>query len=400
MVYIILTYLFSPVIYLFLIFRRKSVVADLSAFLNKPNKLGNYLLKKNKAERILIIQTAKIGDLICSTPVFRAIKKNYPDAHLSALVNPVARELLEYNPYINEIISLDNGLYKGFTGKMRLAKLFRNGRYDIAVLLNPNVPLTLAMLWGLVPVRISVMPDFSGITYQTASVFCTYLEKHIRGRLVAETYMEMLKTIGIDSKDISKDVFKSPDTDEKVEMFLCAPNSSPKPPAPDLKIGLAITSGNRLKEWGAENMAVLSDKLISELGVGIILIGSERDRDVADEILGLVEHKNKMIDTVGKFNLAELPPLIERLSLFIGVDTGIIYMADALNIPLVDIAGPSDMEDQRPTGQKVLIIQKKLSCVPCSHTFKAPYECRYGHRKCITDITIEEVFQSASKLLG
>ena len=205
MIYIILTYLFSPLIYILLFFR------------------------KNKTERVLVIQTAKIGDLICSTPVFRAIKKKYPDAHLSALVNPLARGLLEYNPYINEIISLDNGLYKGFTGKMWLAKLFRNGRYDIAVSLNPNVPFTLAMFWGLIPVRVSLMPDprlkpagtsFSGITYRFASMFSTHLEKHIRGRLVAETYMEMLKAIGIGDKYISKDVFKSPDADDKVEKFL------------------------------------------------------------------------------------------------------------------------------------------------------------------------------------
>ncbi|MBI3397810.1 MAG: glycosyltransferase family 9 protein [Deltaproteobacteria bacterium] len=405
-------------------------------------------LQKQAGERILIIQTAKIGDLICSTPVFRAVKKKYPDAHLSVLVNPVAGKLLEYNPYINEIISLDNGFYKGFAGKMRLAKMFRNGRYDIVVSLNPNVPFTLAMLWGLVPVRVSVMPDprlkpagtsFSGITYRLASMFSTHLEKHIRGRLVVETYMEMLKAIGINDNDISKDVFKSPDADSRVKRFLNETvisrqlikkdeNLSPSPthpsdgcPAPPIKggdtsrfpsplvgegqgegglVGLAVTSGNRLKEWGAENISALTDKLITELGVKIILIGSEKDSDVSDKILTMVEKKNMVVNAVGRLSLSELPALIERLSFFVGVDTGVIYMADALNIPLVDIAGPSDMEDQRPTGKKVFIIQKKLSCVPCSHTFKAPYNCRYGHRKCITDITIEEVFEGVSKLLA
>ncbi len=372
MAYLLLTYLFTPVIYLLL------------------------HSKKREARRILIVQTAKIGDLVYSTPVFRAIKKQYPNVHLSVLVNPITREILEHNPYINEIISLDNGSYKGFTGKVRLTNLFRNGRYDIALLLNPNVPFALAMFWGLIPVRLSIMSDFSGITYRMASVFCTYLEKHIRGRLVAETYLKMLKAIGIEDNDISKDVFKSPDADERVKTLL-----TPAPQFPTSKlIGLAVTSGNRLKEWGTENMTALAEKLITGLGARIILIGSEKDRDVSDEILRLAEHKSAIIDTVGKLKLAELPALIERLSLLIGVDTGSAYMADALNIPLVDIAGPSDMEDQRPTGRKVVIIQKNLPCVPCSHTFKAPYECRYGHRECITAVTVEEVFQGASKLLG
>lgn len=379
MIYIALTYFFSPILYLLLFFKKKDI------------------------RRILVIQTAKIGDLICSTPVFRAIKKKYPDASLSVMVSPVTRELLEHNPYINEIITLQKDFYKGFTGKIRLARLFHKGRYDVSISLNPNVPFTFAMFWGFIPVRISVMPDFAGITYKLASVFSTYLERHIRGRLVAETYMRMLKEIGIEDNDISKDIFKSPDADGKVGMFLRG-NNPPFPPLTKVGkggfVGIAVTSGNKLKEWGADKIAFLADRLIRELNVCIALIGSETDRGVSDKILKTTGKRGMIIDAVGKFTIGELPALIQRLSLFIAVDTGVIYMADALNIPVIGIAGPADMQDQRPTGKKVVIIQKKLSCVPCSHTFKAPYSCRYGHRECITDITVEEVFEGVSRLIS
>ena len=373
MIYIILTYLILPLFYILLFFKR------------------------NEAKRILVIQTAKIGDLICSTPVFRAVKKRYPHAHLTAMVNPAARGLLEYNPYVNEVIEIERGFYRGLAGKIRLARLLHKGGYDIAISLNPNLPFTIAMFWALIPIRISIIPDFFGITYRLASIFSNHLAKHIRGRLVAETYMEMLKAINIDSKDIAKDVFKSPDADDNVERLLEPRAKSQEPRA---KVGIAVTSGNRLKEWGAKNIAALADKLIAEKNSSVVLIGSEKDKDVADEIVKLVLYKDSILDAVGKFSLQELPALIERLSLFIGVDTGVIYMADALNIPVVDIAGPSDMEDQRPTGKKVTIIQKKdIECVPCSHTFSAPYECRYGHRDCIVSVSIDEVFDSAKRLL-
>ena len=374
MIYIILTYLILPLFYILLFFKR------------------------NEAKRILVIQTAKIGDLICSTPVFRAVKKRYPHAHLTAMVNPAARGLLEYNPYVNEVIEIERGFYRGLAGKIRLARLLHKGGYDIAISLNPNLPFTIAMFWALIPIRISIIPDFFGITYRLASIFSNHLAKHIRGRLVAETYMEMLKAINIDSKDIAKDVFKSPDADDNVERLLEPRAKSQEPRA---KVGIAVTSGNRLKEWGAKNIAALADKLIAEKNSSVVLIGSEKDKDVADEIVKLVLYKDSILDAVGKFSLQELPALIERLSLFIGVDTGVIYMADALNIPVVDIAGPSDMEDQRPTGKKVTIIQKKdIECVPCSHTFSAPYECRYGHRDCIVSVSIDEVFDSAKRLLS
>ena len=264
----------------------------------------------------MVIQTAKIGDLICSTSVFRAIKKKYPDARLSVMVSPVTRELLEHNPYINEIITLQNDFYKGFTGKIRLAGVFRKGRYDVSISLNPNLPFTLAMFWGLIPVRISIMPDprlkpagtsFAGITYKMASVFSTYLERHIRGRLVAETYMRMLKGIGMEGNDISKDIFTSPDADKKVGVFLRR-NNPPLPPfvkgGEGGFVGIAVTSGNRLKEWGAEKITSLVDRLITELNVCIVLIGSETDRDVSDRILKTTE-QNLIIKI--KFQIKKSP---------------------------------------------------------------------------------------------
>lgn len=385
MIYILLTYLFSPVVYSVFFLKKRRFASQLLVGKAHPTPF----LKKQAEERILVIQTAKIGDLICSTPVFRAIKKRYPHAHLSVMVNPVTKELLEHNPNVHEIIAIEGNFHKGFLGKVKLARLVYKGRYDIAISLNPNLSFILTMFWGLIPVRISIMPDYSGITYKMASQFCTYIEKHSKGRLVAETYMKMLKAIGIESNDISKEVFKSPDADNKVAKLDSA-----------FIIGIAVTSGNRLKEWGAEKMAALADRLITDLNSSIVLIGSKKDRDISDKILQIMAHRNMVIDAVGEFNLSELPAIIERLSIFIGVDTGITYMADAMSIPTIDIAGPSDMEDARPTGKKVLIIQNKLSCVPCSHAFKAPYSCIYGHRKCITDITVEEVFTCASKLLG
>lgn len=347
--------------------------------------------KKKNISRILVIQTAKIGDLICSTPVFREIKKKYPDAHLTVMVNPITKELLEHNPRVNEVITLKGTDYKGFSGKVKLSNLIRKGRYDIAICLNPNVPCALATFLGLVPVRISVMPNFSGVTFKLASGFYTHLEKHISGRLVLETYMQMLKAIGIESNDISKEVYKSENADKKAQQILREINKS--------TIGLAVSSGNKLKELGTEKIAMLANMLLESMDIYLVFIGSRQDRNTADAVLNLIGKKDRIIAAAGKFSLKELPALIERLTLFIGVDTGITYMADALSIPVIDIAGPSNMEDQRPTGNNVIIIQKQLPCVPCSHAFNSPYYCRTNTRKCIEMIKAEDILNAAEKLV-
>ncbi|MBA4322721.1 MAG: hypothetical protein C0408_07885, partial [Odoribacter sp.] len=160
MIYAILTHLFSPLI-------------NLLIFLKRGKKIS----------RILVIQTAKIGDLICSTPVFKEIKKKYPEAYLAVMVNPITKELLGHNPYVNEIIAVKSTDCTGLSGKIKLSGLIRKGKYNVALCLNPNVPFAVAMFWGLVPERLSVMPDFAGITFRIASAFHTHLEKHIRGKM-------------------------------------------------------------------------------------------------------------------------------------------------------------------------------------------------------------------------
>jgi ADP-heptose:LPS heptosyltransferase len=350
-------------------------------------------LKKNETvNRILIIQTAKIGDLICSTPVFREVKKKYPNSRLTVLIDQGTNELLEHNPHVNEIITLKKTDYNGFNGRIKLINLIRKGRYDISICLNPNVPYAISLFWGLVPIRLSVMPDFSGTTFKLASVLFTRLEKHVRGKQTIETYMKMLEPISIKNNDISKEVYRSEGSDEMVQQIL---GSIGKP-----LIGIGVSSGNKMKELGEEKIVGLIDLLTESMDSYIVLIGSGQDVSAAGSISDAVVNKEHIINATGKLSLAELPGLIERLSLFIGVDSGITYMADSLSIPLINIAGPADMQDQRPVGNDAIILQKKLECVPCSHAFKSPYECQRGDRACIESVSIEEISSAAIKIIS
>jgi ADP-heptose:LPS heptosyltransferase len=370
LIYVILTCLFSPLIYFLAAIRKKKTIS-----------------------KILIIQTAKIGDLICSTPVFREIKKKYPETYIAVMANSAAKELLEYNPNINEVITIKHTDYKGLKGKLRLSGLIRKGGYDMGICLNPNVPFAIALFWGLVPIRLSVMPDILGFTFKLASVFFTYFEKHVRGKMVIETYMQILKALGISSGDISKEVYKSKDADAKAEQII---GKIDKP-----LIGIAVSSGNKLKELGTDKITAVVNMILDVMDAYIVLIGSEHEIKAADAVLQTAVKKDRVINVAGKLRLNELPALVEKLSLFVGVDTGITYMADALSIPLIDIAGPSDMKDQRPTGKNALIIQKSdLPCVPCSHTFKSPYYCKINTRGCIESVLPEEIYHAAKKLLS
>ncbi|HAA83193.1 MAG TPA: hypothetical protein DCE01_00135 [Thermodesulfobacterium commune] len=369
MLYLLLSYLFYPLI-------------QLVISLKNRNK---------EFRKILVIQAAKIGDFICTTHVFREIKKAYPESRLTVMVNPMVKELAENNPYIDEVVFFSPKDYKGFLGKIKLANYIKKGGYDLGIALNPNLPFTIGLLWGLVPTRISILPNFCGLTFRLASKFYTYLEPHVSGQLVVETYLKLLGKIGIQSNNLSKEVYKTSDADKKVTEVL---QGITKP-----LVGISVSSGNKLKELENEKIAEVINKILQEKDCYIVLIGSSQDKLKAQEVLKLVKNKEKVLDLTGRFSLGELPALLERLSVFIGVDTGITYMADALKIPIVYIPGPIDISEQHPTESRIFWVRENLSCAPCSFVFKTVSFCKNNIRTCVKLIDPEKIVAGVKKFL-
>jgi len=95
--------------------------------------------KRKKPLKILVIQTAKIGDIVCSTPVFREIKKHYPESFLSVLVVPLVKDILINNPYIDEIIILDRKKYSGIKGIFKLIKKIKKQQFNWSFVLLPGI---------------------------------------------------------------------------------------------------------------------------------------------------------------------------------------------------------------------------------------------------------------------
>lgn len=342
--------------------------------------------------RILVIQTAKIGDVICATPIFRALAQHFPEARVTALVNPITSELLEGNPYVHSVVTMTSDFASGFAGKWRLARLIRNGRYDVAVTLNPNTVFAVCLFWGLVPIRLSVMPDIAGSTFKLASGLFTYLAAHASDRLLLTTYLEALRFIGVHSQGLGKDVVRAPTANEKVAGLLVEITA---PIA-----GIAVTSGNKLKEIRPEKVADLINALVARANVNIVLIGSEADRVHVRSITDRLSDPARVVDAVGRLRLNELPALFDRLAVFIGVDSGLTFMADACSTPIVEIAGPGPISEQRPLGKDCVIIEKSLPCVPCLHIFKTVYTCRIKTRDCVESVTTDEIVAATLSLLG
>jgi len=364
----------------------------LSPYFYAVSFLDKFKLKKDL--KILIIQTAKIGDLICSTPVFREVKKKYPNSYLAVLVLSLTKGVIENNPYIDEIIPIDHKKLYGINSKIELIKEIKRKKFNWSFSLLPEILSNIIPFWAGIPNRVATVSEYTTQGVKLLSIFNTCVLEYKRHTLALEHYLNILGFIGIKKTSQKKEIFIGLKEKKKSLRFLRKYGLK----ANDFLVGISVTAGNKLKEWSLEKFAQLADKLIEDHKAKVVFFGSDAEYDGIIKIQSMM--KNKSINSSRKFSLSEVPALFKYLRLFISVDTGSLYIANAMGIPIVDIVGPIDIYEQSPLGDKCEIVQKKMDCIPCSFVLPPARFCKEGHRRCIKEISVDDVYIAVKKILN
>ena len=349
---------------------------------------------RSAQRRILVIQTAKIGDFVATTPVFRALRQRRPDAEIVALLHPVNLPLARGLKSIDRIVALPEGGFRAWAGKRWLYRLLR-GSFDAIIVLSPNLSTYLVPFWAGVPTRISVLPDRRQGSTRLAWPFLSHGEPHLAGHLFRETALRSLGGLGLPVDDdllATASEVSVADVPQNLHQIL------PQKTAGEALVGLGLGAGNRMKALSSEQWQVMARDLLAIPGVRLILIGTTADRETAQELLRQLP-PSRILDTTGLFPLSQLPAVLMRLDCFVGVDSGATYLADAVGVPVVDFMGPADADDQRPLGSDAMVIRSAEPCAPCSHAFDAPYRCRLGTQACVRDAPLPEMIDGVSSIL-
>jgi len=369
---ILITFLFAPIFYLIII-------------------LNKYKRKKSQL-RILVIDTGKIGDLVCTTPVFREIKKNFINSRLTVIIREQSYGVVQDNPHIDEFVFLNNQRYKGVWEKIKFIKKIIKGKFYYSINLSPYAFNSVLSFWAGIPKRITSISKFTGKTARLFSIFNNFKLEYKRHTSKLIHNLELLRFMGVKDYSDKKEVFSNSEEEKVVNDFL--KNKGFK--NDDFLIGISVTAGNKIKEWEPEKFTQLADKLINKLKAKIIFIGTLNDKIILDSI------KNNMINravVADNFKLNELAAFLKKLKLFISVDTGPLYIAHAVGIPVVDIVGPCDIDEQPPQDNNSELIYNKIDCWPCSFVIPPARICKNGHLRCLRDITPIMVYEAIIKLM-
>jgi heptosyltransferase-2 len=148
------------------------------------------------------------------------------------------------------------------------------------------------------------------------------------------------------------------------------------------------------KRWPTEHFAALAKDLIeAHPSNQIILIGSQGDRYLADQIPSQANQNPNIHNWCGSTSLDEAIALIGMSKAVISNDSGLMHIAAALKVPQVAIFGSSDPAHTPPLSDKAKVIWLSLPCSPCHKR-----ECPLGHLKCLKDILPRQVLATLNTL--
>lgn len=332
-------------------------------------------------KKILMIKLGALGDLILAIPSFRMIRKRFPAAKISVLVDRKLASLVAQSPYIDEVIPVDRKKLSHLPSLLKLARRIRREAFDISVdLQNSKWTHLLAFLGGVCeryafsrgPFQFLInRPDH---TYQTADSPV----KH---------QFRILSKLGVREFDENLELWSDPASEARVKTLLPAEINGSR------RIGFVIGSSPKwpTKRWPVENFLELSRKLVREMKCQIILLGSENDGVSA----AAFEKEEGVTSLIGKTSLTDLVPLIRELDVLVTGDTAPLHIAAAVQTPVVALFGPTDPKRHMPPARASTVLVKHPSCQPCySGVCKNP-----DTLICLRQISVQEVFQAVQRHL-
>ena len=342
-----------------------------------------------KPRRILVIQLSKIGDLICTTPLFRALADAGDEVTVLCLGTPA--QMLENNPSVKQIIVSSDTKYNGLWGRIHLLLGLHREKFDVSISVFPGYLYALLSMWTAAPIRICTRKKGMGFIASILHCFCSHSQTYVRGTRTYEHYMAIAQTLGAEKVSYKHEVFLSQDEKEWAKTWRKNNNINSSPYAV-----LSVTAGNQIKEWPRTRFAALADHLLLQWKLHVVI--SSSDVEATKEVCSLSQHRDKLIDA-GGLPLRELSAIIAESSLFVSVDTGPLYIAHAFDVPLVDIVGPVDPREQPPTpGDRVSLILP-LGVQPSTFVAETLRVSTKEQRLALECSTVEIVVQAVDTLL-
>ncbi|MDF3820049.1 glycosyltransferase family 9 protein [Leptospira sp. 96542] len=349
-------------------------------------------------EKILIIQTAFLGDLILSTSFFRAVKENHSSADLYVLVNQGTEMVLANNPDITKVLTINKKrMKKNPFAFFQFAQKLK--KENFAIVYSAHFSFRSSILSFLTGAKERVGYKESGFSF-------LHTRKVVRPKLGIHEVDKLFALLPIYSEIPSgrnRRPFLYPNENDRIK-FESQKNELVPP-----DIGYIIIAPSSLwetKRLPEEKFVSVITQILRKRKETVILVGSKDDLIIEETIFRLMKtepinlrERPRLLSLIGKTNLKELSLWIEGAKAIISNDSSPIHFASAFNVPTVMIYGATIPEfgySSLSERQRLLEVTG-LSCRPCG--IHGGRICPESHFKCMLDQNSVKIFEALEEVI-
>ena len=304
-------------------------------------------------KKILIIQTAFIGDVILATGMIEKLHASHPDYSIHLLLRKGNESLLKNHPYIDELLIFDKSKkYKSLFG---LVKRIRNEQYDYVV--NAQRFFTTGLITALSGGKITI-----GFNKNPLSFLFSKTLAHVIGDGHETDRNQSLIASITDEKTAKPKLYPSQEDFDKVEIY-----------TKERFVCIAPTSVWFTKQYPKEEWVKFINKMPKDFV--IYLLGAPSDNEACEEIIASSDNP-KTVNLAGKLSLLQSAALMQKAKMNYVNDSAPMHLCSAVNAPVAAIYcstvpnfGFGPLSDQ----SVIIETSKELSCRPCG---------LHGHRAC------------------
>ena len=325
--------------------------------------------------KIAIVKLSSLGDIVHSMVVLQFIKKHYPESVIDWVVEKRFKGILENNPHINQIHTVNlNKVKRGKSPKLlfiEVSKVRKFGQYDVVIDLQGLIKS--AIVARFISGRKIVGFDKNSIRERLSSYF--YDQKVAIG-YDQNTIVRYVKLI---SEALSIKITNDDIINKEFYLFSKSKVLIPQTPYIVFVVGSTWESRNYPKEKFTQVAQAIKKSCI-------VIWGNDKEKEKAE----WMSSESNYIQVMPKLSLDDLKYVIDHASLLIGNDTGPSHMSWALNIPSIILFGPTPIERA---------FQTPINTVLSSNSKINHYKLDKNDFS-IKEIKVSDVVKIAKELLG
>lgn len=337
------------------------------------------------ARRFLFLQyDTALGAAVTVTPIYEALRRAMPGAHLATACHGISEQVLRHNPNLDEIIVTPDPLKEWRRAARYFAGKLRRPGFDCVILNSGNRRLRFSLLALLSGARCRIGFEFPG-DLNHASI------PYDPNQSILANNLGLLGPLGHVWNDTEPGIFFSQAEADAMRSFLREQGISENRPVVALQ---TQTSGGEPNQWYDNRFIQVAEQIYAQSEAQLVFLGTTLERNQIESMRRQLRAPS--YSAAGQTDIPRLAALLAMCDLLVTLDTGTMHVGRAVGVPMVVIAPAKNPEHEwLPIGRKHIriLMRKDIACARCGKTYCAT-------RECMDEISAHEVVEAVKTHLA